>query len=233
MRKNSTKFTLIELLVVIVIIAILAAMLLPALNAARERGRAISCVNNIKQNLQVIQFYADDHNAIMLVRTADGTPKEGYQHASWAMRLYKTGYMKSTSQMACPSVAPFATKVSEDGSLQYVYGMPRKNSQWKDYFNDAIGIPAPETRDDTCMLNFKRMKGQKMLMADTFSTDVNFLKQTFEWSTADANLVHVRHSSRANVGWSDVHVSSMSAPEIKTEYNKITHCAKGMVKTTI
>jgi len=70
MRRGSRRdcragFTLIELLVVIAIIAILAAMLLPALGNAREKGRAASCIGNMRQVGYGMIMYADDNDSFL------------------------------------------------------------------------------------------------------------------------------------------------------------------------
>lgn len=122
MNGRKTRFTLIELLIVIAIIAMLAAMLMPALQSAKNQSRAIACLNNLKQTGVCLTLYATDFNGWLPTTYSDVTGK------TWSDTLYTQGYLQNAKNiLVCPSVSPWKFA----GSFASTYGIWAYDYGWR------------------------------------------------------------------------------------------------------
>jgi prepilin-type N-terminal cleavage/methylation domain-containing protein/prepilin-type processing-associated H-X9-DG protein len=128
-RGSSTKggFTLVELLVVIGIISTLIAMLLPALNKARQAARQVQCASNLRQVGQAVQMYLNENHGVYFSSLYSYTPPRAYYGAWW---LYIQAYLTRNIQ---------GVDVYEGGKITAMHCPAWQGYTWAGYTNWSYG----------------------------------------------------------------------------------------------
>ena len=199
MKKNT--FTLIELLVVIGIIAVLAAMLLPALSKAREKGVSADCMNNVKQLSSALIMY-ENENSLWFPEIPGGNSGVDREN-QW---IYYTGYQvpdngcfipsRGTLYPYCKSEKLFECK-ADSSTARNSYSL---NSNAGEYKITEVDEPS----STLFVLEEGRRHAKK---AFNTSNDGYF--------AASGDICANRHTQGSNFGYMDGHATWENMPETK------------------
>ena len=205
-QKKQSLFTLIELLVVIAIIAILAAMLLPALSKAREKARAATCTNNLKQLGLAVNFYLDSYEGWFPTTYVAGV-------GGWPTYFINTKVVSSFKDFICPSFSGIKPTEKNPSGYDYGYGYVHYGMNWA----HILSSYREGSNDSVTPANIVQLKypSDTVLMADTVQADTigtSGLRSQYQLRdsyTANQGGPHPRHTLVCNILWVDGHVNGM------------------------
>ena len=208
-------FTLIELLIVVAVIAILAAMLLPALNSAREKARGISCLNNHNTVAKAAQMYVSDNQDYFFPYSYwTGDASGSGSQIIWWNRT--NGFINEYLQLKKP-----------DTNVGYILG--RDTESYGYDRRSRFACPSQDARSDqTFTINYfygldfvlvTKITQYRYPSRTLRTSDYLDMQTTGAYNYAEKAPGSFRHKGSANVSFADGHTETLARNYVLARQN--------------